>query len=143
MGNVVIVRHAFRENGVVKNIDALYGHLNSILVHRGQSVLRGQQVATMGTAHGVYDAHLHFEIRKNIEIGMSRAAFRRDFSNYYNPTSFILSHRHLQTTWSRYPVAMNTYAHDVTYDFGGARNFSRRRQSTAQSAAALKRAISR
>lgn len=34
---------------------------------------RGQQIATLGNPHGLYDAHLHFEIRKNIEIGMSRA----------------------------------------------------------------------
>src|SRR5439155_6248567 len=32
-GNVIIVRHSYRENGVVKNIDALYGHLNKMLVH--------------------------------------------------------------------------------------------------------------
>ena len=30
-GNVVIVRHAYKEDGVVKHIDSLYGHLNSIL----------------------------------------------------------------------------------------------------------------
>ena len=81
-GNVIIVRHTFRENGMVRNVDALYGHLLSMLVHRGQTVARGQKIATMGTAHGLYDAHLHLEIRKNIEIGMSRAAFARDFNNY-------------------------------------------------------------
>src|SRR5438552_1517402 len=35
-GNVIIVRHSYRENGVGKNIDALYGHLNKVLVHSGQ-----------------------------------------------------------------------------------------------------------
>ena len=34
----------------------------------------------MGTAHGQYDAHLHLEIRKNLEIGMSRAKFARDYA---------------------------------------------------------------
>ena len=61
-GNAVIVRYSFREDGVVKTIDALYGHLNTILVTRGQNVARGQQIGTIGTAHGRYDAHLHFEI---------------------------------------------------------------------------------
>ena len=139
-GNVVIVRHAFREAGVVKNIDALYGHLNNLLVRAGQRVTRGQQLATIGTAHGVYDAHLHFEIRKNIGIGMSRAAFRRDLSNYYDPSKFLLSHRHLQTATKTYPIAMNTFTHDAKYNVDGLRNFRRRSQSTSQSAAALKRA---
>lgn len=140
-GNVIIVRHAFREKGVVKNIDALYGHLDKILVRRGQTVTRGQQIAAIGTAHGMYDAHLHLEIRKNIQIGINRSAFRRDFSNYYNPTSFILSHRRLETTTLKYPVAMNTFTRDGVYNFADARNFSRRSRSTAQSAAALRRAV--
>ncbi len=140
-GNVVIVRYAFREVGSVKNIDALYGHLNSILVRVGESVVRGQQLATIGTAHGVYDAHLHLEIRKNLEIGMSRAAFRRDLSNYYDPSRFLLSHRRLQTAKRSYPIAMNTFAHDAKYNVEGARNFRRRAQGTSQSAAALKQAL--
>jgi murein DD-endopeptidase MepM/ murein hydrolase activator NlpD len=97
-GNVVIVRHAYREGGTVKNIDSFYGHLQRMLVRRGEFVARGQQIATMGNAHGLYDAHLHLEIRKNLEIGMSRAAFSRDFGNYYDPSQFILSHRHLQSS---------------------------------------------
>ena len=141
-GNVVIVRHAFREAGTIKNIDALYGHLDRIFVQQGQTVSRGQQIAAIGTAHGVYDAHLHFEIRKNIAIGMSRAAFQRDFSNYYDPSKFILSHRHLSSARTKYAVAMNTFTHDAAaYNFATARNFSRRSQSTAQSASALRRAV--
>ena len=140
-GNVVIVRHVFREAGALRNIDALYGHLNNILVRVGQRVMRGQQLATIGTAHGVYDAHLHFEIRKNIEIGMNRAAFRRDFSNYYDPSKFLLTHRRLKTARTTYPIAMNTFAHDAKYNVDGLRNFHRRSRSTSQSAAALKRAL--
>lgn len=123
-GNVIIVRHMFRENGELKNIDALYGHLDTILVTRGQTVNRGQQIATMGTAHGMYDAHLHFEIRKNITIGMSKTAFQRDFSNYYDPTQFIAAHRHIKAGGGKYPVAMNTFTHDDAFDFDHAANSS-------------------
>lgn len=141
-GNVIIVRHAFREGGNVKYIDALYGHLNTMLVGRGQRVTRGQQIATMGTAHGRYDAHLHFEIRKNLEIGMSRAKFSKDFSNYYDPTQFIASHRHLSGGGSNYKVAMNTFTHDWMYHFDSNHNFpARKRGSTAESSAALHRAL--
>ena len=140
-GNVIIVRHAYREDGAIKNIDSLYGHLDSILVRRGQAVSRGEKIATMGTAHGLYDAHLHLEIRKNLEIGMSRAAFARDFSNYYDPSQFILSHRHLQTGWGKYRIAMNTFSHDALINWDTARNYSHHHGGTGQSAAALKEAL--
>ena len=141
-GNVVIVRHAYRENGEVKHIDSLYGHLNSIGVKRGQKIARGQQIGTMGTAHGQYDAHLHLEIRKNLEIGMSRSKFQKTFSNYYDPSQFIASHRHLSGGGANFRVAMNTFTHDSAYHFDDSPDFSARKRSTAQSSAALKRAIS-
>ena len=140
-GNVIIVRHAYRENGNVRYIDALYGHLNTMLVGRGQRVTRGQQIATMGTAHGQYDAHLHFEIRKNLEIGMSRSKFSKDFSNYYDPTQFINSHRRLSGGGANYKVAMNTFTHDGTYHFDKNRDFGPRRRSTGESSAALRKAV--
>jgi murein DD-endopeptidase MepM/ murein hydrolase activator NlpD len=140
-GNVVIVRHAYRDNGNVRYVDALYGHLNSMLVSRGQRVTRGQQIATMGTAHGQYDAHLHFEIRKNLEIGMSRSKFQRDFSNYYDPTQFINSHRRLSGGGANYKVAMNTFTHDWTYHFDSNRNFGPRKRGTGESSAALRKSL--
>jgi murein DD-endopeptidase MepM/ murein hydrolase activator NlpD len=95
-GNVVIVRHQFREKGEVQTVNAFFAHLNTILVQRGQRVVRGQQIGMIGTAHGRYDAHLHFEIRKNLAIGTNRAAFPSDFSCYYDPTKFITAHRRLE-----------------------------------------------
>ena len=142
-GNVVIVRHSYRENGSVKSIDSFYGHLQTMLVRKGQSVTRGQKIATMGNAHGLYDAHLHLEIRRNLEIGMSRAAFARDFSNYYDPTQFIASHRHLQTGGGTYRVALNTFTHDARINWNKARNYSHPHTGggTGESSAALKRAV--
>jgi murein DD-endopeptidase MepM/ murein hydrolase activator NlpD len=142
-GNVVIVRHAYREGGSVRNVDSLYGHLDKILVRRGQAVRRGQQVGTMGTAHGLYDSHLHLEIRKNIAIGMSRDKFAQDFSNYYDPSEFIASHRHLQTSGASYRVAMNTFTYDSRINWDKLRNYSHARSGggTSESAYALKKAL--
>lgn len=142
-GNVLIVRHSYREGGTVKTVDALYGHLSTMLVRRGQAVTRGQKIATMGNAHGLYDAHLHLEIRKNLEIGMSRAAFARDFGNYYDPSQFIQTHRHLQGGGKGYRVAMNTFTRDERIRWDKARNYSRAHTGggSSESAAALKRAL--
>lgn len=102
-GNVVMVRHCYREpadGNAVHVVDSLYGHVDQMLVREGQYVARGQQIATIGTAFGLYEAHLHFEVRKNINIGMYRSQFARDYSNYYNPTEFVETHRHLPTGYN-------------------------------------------
>jgi murein DD-endopeptidase MepM/ murein hydrolase activator NlpD len=142
-GNVIIVRHAYREGGSVRNVDSLYGHLNKILVRCGQNVRRGQQIAEIGNAHGLYDAHLHLEVRKNITIGMSRDKFAQDLSNYYDPSDFIESHRRLQTTGASYRVAMNTFTYDSRINWDKLRNFSHAHTGggSSESAYALKKAL--
>ena len=96
-GNVVIVRSAYLdETGRVALVDSLYGHLDRRLVRKYQLVERGQQLGTIGTAHGKYMAHLHFEMRKNINIGMARMSFDQGYSNYFSPRQFIASRRTLR-----------------------------------------------
>lgn len=104
-GNVVIVRHQFKEGGELKTVEALFGHLHAILVRPGEIVRRGQQIGTIGTAHGQYDAHLHFEIRKNLAIGTNRSAYPADLRCYYNPSLFIAAHR---------PAAVSEVSNDET-----------------------------
>jgi murein DD-endopeptidase MepM/ murein hydrolase activator NlpD len=100
-GNVVIIRHAYFEKGELRTIDSLYGHLANLLVHEGQVVRRGQHLGGIGDNRGMYDAHLHFEIRKNLEIGMNRASFPRDDRNYIDPTPFMLPGGKLRLQFSR------------------------------------------
>lgn len=141
-GNVIIVRHVFRDGRTIRNIDSLYGHLQKILVHRGQAVKRGQQIATLGNADGLYDAHLHLEIRKNIEIGMSRAAFARDFNNYCDPSQFIASHRLLPKSYGSFRVAMDTFKYDEKIRWDKVRRYSGHHGgSGSESAVALKKAL--
>jgi len=142
-GNVVIVRHAYRESGNVRTVDSLYGHLNKILVHRGQTVKRGQQIAEIGNAHGLYDAHLHLEVRRNIAIGMSRDKFAQDFTNYYDPSDFISAHRHLQSSGASTRVAMNTFTYDSRINWDKLRNYSHAHTGggSSESAYALKKAL--
>ena len=110
-GNVVIVRHAFRdESGRISMVDSLYGHLHERKTRVNQVVERGQLVGTMGSNNGMYAVHLHLEIRKNLQIGMNRSQFGRDYSNYYSPTQFINAHRTLPAGFARVDIPVNTFA---------------------------------
>ena len=91
-GNVVIVLHAYIENGERKYVQSYYGHVESMLVHVGDDVRRGQQIATVGTANGRYFAHLHFEMREFITPFIG-PGYREDTRGWLNPTAFIEQHR--------------------------------------------------
>jgi murein DD-endopeptidase MepM/ murein hydrolase activator NlpD len=62
-GNVVRVAHRVRDRGGERVIESLYAHLDTIEVHVGERLARGQRLGTIGTAHGTYRAHLHLEVR--------------------------------------------------------------------------------
>jgi hypothetical protein len=91
-GNVVILLHAYLENGERKYVQSYYGHVQDMLVHPGQTVNRGQEIATVGTANGRYFAHLHFEMREFITPFIG-PGYRQDTRGWINPTKFIETHR--------------------------------------------------
>jgi len=110
-GNVVLTRHAYRDplSGQIKFIDTLSGHLDRIMVRTGQTIKRGQQIGTIGTNSGMYSAHLHFEMRHNIRIGMSRDIAPPDLKHWADPTDFINRHRKLNREWRQASVPTGTY----------------------------------
>ena len=91
-GNVIILLHAYGENGERKYVQSYYAHLESILVHGGEDVRRGQKIATVGTAGGRYFAHLHFEIREFITPFIG-PGYREDTRGWLDPSAFIEAHR--------------------------------------------------
>ena len=95
-GNLVIIRHAVRTPGApIQVIDSVYAHLDRRHVRLYQIVRRGQAIGTIGTAHGRYTAHLHFEVRKNLRIGPHQTSFARDYTNYFSPRQYIGQRRQL------------------------------------------------
>lgn len=110
-GNVAIVRHAYRDpkSGKVKFIDSLYGHLDSMFVKVGQKVKRGEKVGTIGSNYGMYPAHLHFEMRHNLSIGMHRSGVASTLVNWADPTDFINKYRRLNREWRPVAVPTGTY----------------------------------
>lgn len=57
-GRVLIIDHGY-------GYESVYAHCNSLLYVAGDSVEKGEQVATMGTSGRTTGNHLHFEIRYN------------------------------------------------------------------------------
>lgn len=110
-GRVIIIRHAYREpkTGKIKYVDSLYGHNRKMLVKKGDYVTRGQQIATMGNNRGMYPAHLHFEIRHNIKVGMYRTSVSKSYANWADPTAFIKKYRKLKKEWRKQAVPTGTY----------------------------------
>ena len=110
-GNVALIRHAYRDpkSGKVKFIDSLYGHLDKMSVKVGQKVKRGEKVGTIGTNYGMYPAHLHFEMRHNLSIGMHRSKAPADLANWADPTDFINKYRRLNREWRPVAVPTGTY----------------------------------
>ena len=110
-GNCIIVRHIYRElDGRVAMVDSLYAHLHQRVVKLHDLVEKGQLVGTMGGNNGMYFVHLHFEMRKDLRVGMNRSQFPRDNSVYYSPTAFINAHRKLAVDSRKYDVPVNNFA---------------------------------
>ena len=91
-GNVVILLHAYLENGERKYLQSYYGHVQDMLVQPGETVKRGQPIATVGTGNGRYLAHLHFEMREFLTPFIG-PGYREDTRGWINPTKFIEDHR--------------------------------------------------
>jgi murein DD-endopeptidase MepM/ murein hydrolase activator NlpD len=91
-GNIVIIVHAYEENGARRYIQSYYAHVEDILVTPGQDVRRGEPIATVGSADGRYLAHLHFEMREFVAPFIG-PGYRDDTRGWINPSEFIRQHR--------------------------------------------------
>ncbi len=91
-GNILIVLHAYEENGTRKYLQSYYAHVDKLLVQPPQEVRRGQPIATVGSANGKYLAHLHFEMREFVTPFIG-PGYREDTRGWINPSEFIRQHR--------------------------------------------------
>lgn len=91
-GNIIIVLHAYEENGQRKYVQSYYAHVDRMLVAPQQNVRRGEAIATVGSAKGRYLAHLHFEMREFVTPFVG-PGYRDDTRGWINPAEFIRQHR--------------------------------------------------
>lgn len=88
-GNVVRIIHFLPDSIMV---ESLYAHCDTLLVKEGEWVKIGQQIGTIGDAHGRYPAHLHLELRKNPGMPIGKG-YSSNTTGYLDPTKFIREHR--------------------------------------------------
>ena len=87
-GNVIRVLHCHQG----KAVESLYAHCDTMLVKQGDWVKRGQKIAEIGTADGMYKAHLHLEIRHQTDMKLG-GGYSKDTTGFLTPTEFIESNR--------------------------------------------------
>ncbi len=88
-GNVIRIVHKL-ENG--KYVESLYAHCDKITVKKHSLIKRGDQIGTIGDAHGQYYAHLHFEMRSDVNLPIG-PGYSADQTGYLNPLDFIKKRR--------------------------------------------------
>ncbi len=110
-GNVIIIRHAYRgKNGQISFVDSLYGHLDVRLNKVGDRVTRGQKIGTIGRGpYNMYTAHLHYEIRKDLRVGMRRDLYPKTYATYEDPRSFMKKYKRLRYESRMVRVPINTF----------------------------------
>jgi len=88
-GNVIRVIHKM-PNG--KMIESLYAHCDTILVKEKQWITKGMKIGTIGNVDGEYLAHLHFEVREDLELPIGYG-YSDITTGYLDPTKFIKENR--------------------------------------------------
>jgi murein DD-endopeptidase MepM/ murein hydrolase activator NlpD len=91
-GNVVRILHNIGSESHPRLIESLYAHLDVMEVKPGDLVKRGQEIGKIGDAHGAYWAHLHLEMRWDIEMELG-GGYSTDTTGFLVPTKFIQTHR--------------------------------------------------
>lgn len=89
-GNVIMIQHYMKG---YNKVNSLYAHCTEMFVSQpNQLIRRGDPIGSIGTAGGIYPAHLHFEMRHGLELPLG-GGYSADTSGYLDPTAFINSHR--------------------------------------------------
>lgn len=88
-GNVVRIVHHL-PNG--EKVESLYAHFDIMLVKQDEWIEKGVQIGTIGDANGVYPAHLHFEIRKDLSLPIG-GGYSGNADGFIDPTAYIQTHR--------------------------------------------------
>lgn len=96
-GNVIVIRH----DPLVTTGAIMYGryaHVANSRVKVGDRVLRGQQIANVGNAEGLFPFHLHFDLSPTSMLEKApwdwpKMNLQRVFRDYTDPQIFVANNR--------------------------------------------------
>ena len=91
-GKVVLVDYRLSPGQTPAAVEMMFAHLEKIDVKPLTFVKRGERIGTMGNADGVYRAHLHWEVRNLLGLGLG-GAYSDDLSPWLAPSDFVAAHR--------------------------------------------------
>lgn len=99
-GNVIVIRHdALVTTGAV--LFGRYSHVTDLRVKVGDRVQRGQQIANVGNADGLFPYHLHFDLSPTAVLEATpwdwpKLDLNRLLRDYVDPRKFIEENRPLR-----------------------------------------------
>ncbi len=92
-GKVIRIIHKYQG----QYYESVYAHCDSITVKENTMISIGRKVGTIGTANGAYPAHLHFELRDDVTMGLG-FGYSEDNAGYMHPTQFIQQNAYENTS---------------------------------------------
>jgi murein DD-endopeptidase MepM/ murein hydrolase activator NlpD len=101
-GKVVFICYRLPEGRWPPFVEVMYAMLDSIDVKPGQFVKRGERIGTVGHGDGTYPAHLHWEVRQTVGLGLG-PGFNTRRDGWLGPSDFLAAHRGVR---AKQPLAM-------------------------------------
>ena len=92
-GKVIFLCYRLPDGRWPPFVEVMYAQLQSIDVKPGSLVKRGQQIGAVGNANGTYQAHLHWEVRQTVGLGVGPGFDSRNRNGWLEPSAFIVAHR--------------------------------------------------
>jgi murein DD-endopeptidase MepM/ murein hydrolase activator NlpD len=91
-GKVIFIDYRLPPGRYPPFVEVMYAQLQTMDVAGGAFVKAGQKIGTVGNAGGIYVAHLHWEVRQTVGLGLG-LGFSTNRDGWIGPSDFIAAHR--------------------------------------------------
>lgn len=91
-GKVIFVDYRLADGRYPPFVEVMYAQLQDMNVKAGDFVKAGQKIGRVGNAGGIYQAHLHWEVRNVVGLGLG-LGFSDNRDGWMGPSEFLGAHR--------------------------------------------------